>query len=672
MVSVRERLEGHRYASPVSSTDRRGPAEGLSRVDLVYNAKWRRTLLATIPLGAIAFLVAWYLEHRSGEANAFDLFVYPLFGIGLIVLEAAMLRSRWSLRPLVLGISGLLSAFFITKLYLILFVLPVQVDPRTQMTENFFWVPVIYLLSFVLPDSRLGRRISLAYTTVVLVMSLAYIAESAILGRNWGGIYALVQLNLANWVLFALTSSFILFKEEYTRSQTRLEIAERFANTDHLTGLANRLGLKQDLEERLARGDDRFAVLFIDFDGFKVVNDSLGHAGGDQLLKQVAARLKSVTREEDFIARFSGDEFVLVVDSLSNAKSATGVANRAMTVLAQPFNIQGHYLNVSASIGISFYPNDSVDADTLIRYADSAMYRVKRSGKNGIQHYMGEPEEALERQRQLESDLRTAIEERELSLDYQPWHDLATGEILGFEALVRWHHPRWGRVEPTEFITIAEHSGLIIGLGGWVLNEACRQAATWQRPGTPPLRVSVNVSPLQFTHPGFFDSVLAALQANRLPPECLELELTESIVMKEVEHVSATLARLQRHGIRIAIDDFGTGYSSLAYLRDLPINTVKIDRSFIHDLVSPLRGPRFAHALVEAIIGLAAHLELDVVAEGIEEKEQADLLKELGCGLAQGFHYSQPMAPRELEAFMQARDASARGDSDSSHLIGPS
>lgn len=644
----------------------------MSRVDLVYNAKWRRTLVATVPLGALAFLLAWFLERWSGEATTFDLITYPVFGVCLIVLEVFLLLSRRSLRPLVITTVGAVGAYFISKLYWILFVLPPDVDPRGQMTENFFWVPVIYLLSFVLPDSRLGRQLSLAYTGVVLVISLAYCVKSAILGQNWTVVYALVQMNLANSVLFALTSSFILFKEEYTRSQTRLAVVEKYANTDHLTGLPNRLGLKLDLERRLAGGDGRFAVLFIDFDGFKVVNDSLGHAGGDKLLEQVASRLKSVTRGDDFIARFSGDEFVIVVDSLATTNSATSVANRAMAALAQPFDIQGNYITLSASIGISFYPNDSIDAETLIRYADSAMYRVKRSGKNGIQHYMGEPEEALERQRLLERDLRAAIEERSLTIDYQPLHDLSTGEILGFEALVRWKHPKWGQVEPTEFIEIAEQSGLIVALGSWVLNEACRRAAAWQRSGAEPLRVSVNVSPLQFTHPGFFDTVLAALQANLLPPECLELELTESIVMKEVESVSATLARLQRHGIRIAIDDFGTGYSSLAYLRDLPINTVKIDRTFINDLVSPIRGPRFAHALVEAIIRLAAHLELDVVAEGIEEKAQADLLKELGCGLAQGFHYSQPMEPRELEAFMQAREANSPGERGSRPPLGPS
>ncbi|HEX7003343.1 MAG TPA: bifunctional diguanylate cyclase/phosphodiesterase [Trueperaceae bacterium] len=656
----------------MNAPDRRGTHEGVSRVDLVYNAKWRRTLVATVPLGALAFLLAWFLERWSGEATTFDLITYPVFGVCLIVLEVFLLLSRRSLRPLVITTVGAVGAYFISKLYWILFVLPPDVDPRGQMTENFFWVPVIYLLSFVLPDSRLGRQLSLAYTGVVLVISLAYCVKSAILGQNWTVVYALVQMNLANSVLFALTSSFILFKEEYTRSQTRLAVVEKYANTDHLTGLPNRLGLKLDLERRLAGGDGRFAVLFIDFDGFKVVNDSLGHAGGDKLLEQVASRLKSVTRGDDFIARFSGDEFVIVVDSLATTNSATSVANRAMAALAQPFDIQGNYITLSASIGISFYPNDSIDAETLIRYADSAMYRVKRSGKNGIQHYMGEPEEALERQRLLERDLRAAIEERSLTIDYQPLHDLSTGEILGFEALVRWKHPKWGQVEPTEFIEIAEQSGLIVALGSWVLNEACRRAAAWQRSGAEPLRVSVNVSPLQFTHPGFFDTVLAALQANLLPPECLELELTESIVMKEVESVSATLARLQRHGIRIAIDDFGTGYSSLAYLRDLPINTVKIDRTFINDLVSPIRGPRFAHALVEAIIRLAAHLELDVVAEGIEEKAQADLLKELGCGLAQGFHYSQPMEPRELEAFMQAREANSPGERGSRPPLGPS
>jgi predicted signal transduction protein with EAL and GGDEF domain len=325
-------------------------------------------------------------------------------------------------------------------------------------------------------------------------------------------------------------------------------------------------------------------------------------------------------------------------------------ARKLQAALVTPFELQGLSHHVSASIGICLFPDDASDGPTLLRHADSAMYRVKRSGKNGIQRYRDDSDAQVERQRNLERELRTALStgRDQLSLVYQGIHDLDSGELKKVEALSRWHHPKWGHVPPHEFIPIAERSGLIVSLGEWVLREACRQSKAWEGLTGHGVVVSVNVSAMQFAHPGFFRSVKAALEDHALLPELLEIELTEGIVMHGVDHVTETLQRLQRLGVSIAIDDFGTGYSSFAYLRDLPIDTVKIDRSFVKDLGSPLHAPQFALALVEAITHVAKHLDLEIVAEGIETEAQRQVLRDLGCHLGQGFLFSRPVEPAEM------------------------
>ena len=640
---------------PLNATGRDAPD---GPVDLLYTRKWRTTLLVVLPFGFIAFLAALAFEGPSGQSTPLDAVMYPILATALMVLWGALAISHRALPFVLLSITAGVSVFFAGKLAWILFLLPQGARVQAEMTENFFWIPAIYLLSFILPQMRLGRHITMGFTLVVLALGFLYVVPNALQDRNWGVVYALVQMNLANTVFFALTSAFTSFKEEYTRTATRMEATERFAYSDALTALPNRHDLQGRLETRLRRAREdggRFALMFIDVDGFKGVNDALGHAGGDVLLQEVAARLRSALRGSDVVARISGDEFVVIVDHAATPDDATAVAERVMAALADPIQVQAHALRVSVSIGISLYPDDAQDADTLLRHADSAMYHVKRSGRNGVRHYLGEPDEKLERQRSLERDLRAAIPQGQLSLAYQSLHDLASGDVRGFEALLRWRHPTWGDVSPADFIPLAEQSGLIVDIGAWVLDEACRQATFWQRGGLGSFPVSVNVSPLQFSHPGFVGTVLAALNAHGLAPELLELEVTESVVLQDVQRVAATLAQLQALGIRIAIDDFGTGYSSLAYLRDLPIDTVKIDRSFVRDLGRCPEGPAFAPALVEAIVGLAAHLDLEVVAEGIETDAQADIVRALGCRTGQGYLFSRPMTPEGVAAFLGER-----------------
>ncbi|MDZ7802254.1 MAG: EAL domain-containing protein [Trueperaceae bacterium] len=620
-----------------------------------YALKWRKTLLLAIPFGAAAFLAGWALEVPSGQATTFDMVAYPVMGFLMLALEGLLALDRRALTTVVIGIIAGASTFFVAKLGWLLFGGHTDVGIQAQLTETFFWIPVVYLLSFVLAKVRAGRYIVVAFTAAVLGLSVAYALPHAMAGTSWGVTYALIELNLANTVLLALTSAFISFKEDYTRTQARMDEAERFAYTDSLTGLPNRPQLKIDLEHRLANARARgthLAVLFLDIDGFKVINDTVGHEAGDELLRQFAARLQAEIRRGDVFARISGDEFVVLLDDVGSPQTALFVARKLQAALVEPFTLDGHAHHVTASIGACIHPHDADDAATLLQHADAAMYRVKRSGKNGVQRYRDDSDAQVERQRALERELRKALSAGQISLVYQPLHDLGTGAVRKVEALLRWHHPHWGHVSPAEFVPIAERSGLIVGLGEWVLREACRQAKAWSRQSGEDLTVCVNVSPMQFAHPGFYRTVEAALEEHALMPECLELELTEGIVMHGVEHVHETLDRLQRLGVHIAIDDFGTGYSSFAYLRDMPIDTVKIDRSFVRDLGSPLHAPQFALALVEAITHLASHLDLQIVAEGVETDAQRRVVSDLGCHLGQGYYFSKPMPPPDVEPYL--------------------
>ena len=408
----------------------------------------------------------------------------------------------------------------------------------------------------------------------------------------------------------------------------------------------------------------KVALLFIDVDGFKLVNDTLGHEAGDALLQQLAERFRGVVRGEDFVARLSGDEFVLLAEGTQTLHAAYFVAQKLQAAMVAPFLVADQPLSVTLSVGISLYPDDTGSVDELLKHADSAMYRVKRSGKNGIGHYRGSSDAELEHQQQLERDLRVALQEEQLSLAYQPLHELRSGRLVKLEALSRWHHPQRGQIPPSDFIPIAERSGLIVPLGAWVLDAACKQAKAWQLAGLERVKIAVNVSPLQFSHPSFVSTVMEALERHHLSPEHLELELTEGMVMHGVEHVTSKLEQLKRLGVGLAIDDFGTGYSSLAYLRDLPIDSVKIDRSFVRDLGTPRRGPQFSLALIEAIVGLAAHLDLEVVAEGIETERQLELLRNLGCELGQGYYFAEPLAAEALPYYLRADRAATRSEAD--------
>ena len=630
------------------------PALGPPDLTSTLLHKWQRTLLVAIPFGVLAFVLGWLLEVPAAQSNPFDAVGYPVMAAALVGLELLLAFRPRSLQGVVLAILSGAGSFFLAKLAYLLFVFASPPRVQLEMTETFYWIPIIYVLAYLIPGVRGGHIVTFLFTGGVLALSLSYIMAN-IAALHWGIVYALVELNLANSVLFALTLTFISLKEDYVRAQTHVDMMERMARTDVLTGLPNRLTLESRLTAALEAAREqggKVALLFIDLDRFKLINDTLGHAAGDELLEQVAQRLKQNTRERDFIARISGDEFIVMIPDLEDAQLVTLLAHRLLASLVMPFHLQGQKFSISASIGSSVFPDDAADAEALLRHADSAMYKVKKSGKNAFQRYEEKIDLPFEKGRELEKDFKEALETSQFSLHFQPILDLHTGEITKFEALVRWQHPQHGLISPAEFIPVAEDSGFIVQLGSWILDEACRQARNWQRFAMGNYKVAVNVSSLQFLSPSFFDSVLRALTKHALAPEYLELELTESAVIHNIGDVDTTLRKLRRLGITIAIDDFGTGYSSLAYLRDLPIDVIKIDRSFIRDLSRGREEPQFALALIQAILSLANYLDLYIVAEGVETEMQRDLLRQLGCHAAQGYFFSKPLEPQALERYL--------------------
>jgi diguanylate cyclase (GGDEF)-like protein/PAS domain S-box-containing protein len=431
------------------------------------------------------------------------------------------------------------------------------------------------------------------------------------------------------------------------RAEARIEY---LATRDALTDLPNRMLLNDRVEQAIVnahRNFESFALLFIDLDRFKNINDSLGHHVGDQMLKQVAERLLHCVRERDTVARPGGDEFVVAIYDLKNSQDAGHIAHKILHALSQPFAIENNVLNTSCSIGISTYPSDGEDVPTLMRNADTAMYHAKEKGRNNYQFFSAELNRRAVERLQMENELRRAIEREEFILYYQPQVDLKSGAIVGLEALLRWRHSSRGLVHPAKFISLAEETGLIVRLGEWVLDAACRQIKTWNSARYPRLTLAVNLSAGQLTNnKGFAKTVSAILQEHQVSPEQLEFEMTESMLLANVEETTQTLKKLGDLGTRITIDDFGTGYSSLSYLKRLPIDKVKIDRSFVRDIVADSDDA----AIVSAIIAMAHNLKLSVIAEGVESRDQVDSLRKLGCDGYQGHYFSKPLPGEYLEA----------------------
>ncbi len=434
-------------------------------------------------------------------------------------------------------------------------------------------------------------------------------------------------------------------------SQLQQEVFERMraernvweiAHHDSLTGLPNRVLLHDRLEQALAnaqRNDHQAAVMFLDLDRFKSINDTLGHSVGDELLKHVAQRLTGVVRAVDTVSRIGGDEFVILLNEISSVDDAVLVAEKVLTVLAPVINVEGHELRATPSIGISIYPNDASDAVLLMKNADAAMYHAKAAGRNTFRFFAREMDEQASRFFEMEQRLQHAIETGQMVLHYQPLVDWSRGAICGMETLVRWNDPAHGMIMPSEFIPVAEETGLIVPLGEWVLAEALRQNRIWQQEGRPLVPVSVNLSPRQFRQKGLVDSVRRILLETGQPASLLELEITESSLMHDAIETTAILDELAALGVRISIDDFGTGYSSLSYLKRFRVHKLKIDQSFVRDVTTDADDV----AIVTAVVGLAKSMGLDTVAEGVERLDQLNVLLGLGCQKFQGYLFSRPL-----------------------------
>jgi diguanylate cyclase (GGDEF)-like protein/PAS domain S-box-containing protein len=434
---------------------------------------------------------------------------------------------------------------------------------------------------------------------------------------------------------------------DITERKAAEEQIRSLAYYDTLTGLPNRILLQDRLAQALAgasRHQDKVALLFLDLDHFKVINDSLGHSVGDLLLKQVAERLKQQTREQDTVSRLGGDEFVVVLSGIRQIADSAVTAERIMDAMTSEFVIQGHSLNVGCSLGISIFPDDGRDGEILVKHADAAMYCAKENGRNNFQFFTQNMNANIVQRLTLENNMRLALQKKEFFLMYQPQLDITTGEISGVEALIRWQHPKLGLVAPNDFIPIAENSGLIIPIGEWVLHTACAQARKWQDEGLPAVPVAVNVSAMQFRHLGFLELVRGVLHDTALPPQYLELELTESLILSNADVMLLRLNELKEMGVRLAIDDFGTGYSSFSYLRQFRVHKLKIDRSFVRDVCSDSDDA----AITGAIISVAKSLNLRVIAEGVESEEQVAFLRAHHCDEIQGYYFSKPLLPNEF------------------------
>ena len=452
------------------------------------------------------------------------------------------------------------------------------------------------------------------------------------------------------------TGAVIVFHDVTATRAMTVQMAHS-AHHDALTDLPNRLLLNDRLShaiESARRHQRRLAVLFLDVDRFKQINDSLGHDVGDQLLRSVAGQLTKSVRSSDTVSRQGGDEFVVVLSEMEHASDAAVSADKLLGALAEPHQISGHELHITASIGVSVYPDDGTDAITLLKHADIAMYHAKEDGRGRHQFFQPAMNVRVVERQSIEHGLRRALVQQEFVLHYQPRIDLQTGEMMGVEALVRWKHPERGLLPPTQFVPIAEDCGLIVPMGQWVLGEACRQARAWQTMGLGPTCMAVNVSAVEFRSVEFFDAVRRTLEQTGLAPHALELEMTESVLMAHGDSTVRMLQELKGLGVQLAVDDFGTGYSSLSYLKDFPIDALKVDGSFVRGITDDLHGA----PIVRAIISMAKSLNLRVVAEGIETAEQLSFLRAQLCSEGQGYYFGLPL-PAEQFAGVLATSARA-------------
>ncbi|MBB1520885.1 putative bifunctional diguanylate cyclase/phosphodiesterase [Aquipseudomonas guryensis] len=520
--------------------------------------------------------------------------------------------------------------------------------------------PAILIVAGMVAPLRLF--IGLLLSMLASVVGMTYASLSGLLvfepwpigiGRMINVSCILVMCAVAVWLLANdLRRTLLRLQQEILRVRDSEASFTHLAQHDALTNLPNRLLISDRMEQAIGqarRYDKRVALLFLDLDNFKTINDSLGHAAGDELLKEVALRLQDAVREMDTVSRQGGDEFLMALSDVDDLAAVSAVATQVQARLAQPFTLKGMQIVTSISIGIALFPEDGDDFETLLKHADMAMYQAKAAGRNGFCFFDAQMNAVTRERLSLELDLRQALLRDEFVLHYQPIVDLHSGRLLAAEALIRWQHPERGMITPDTFISVAEQSGLIVEIGEWVLNEACRQMMLWQAAGLPRFVVSVNLSAVQFRRGNLEALIGSALSRFGLSPSSLELELTESILLQDSAAFIDMLYRLKALGVKLSIDDFGTGYSNLAYLQRFRVDKLKIDQSFVRKLL----GNAQDQAIVTAIIQMAKSLNLLTTAEGIEDVAIRRLLAELGCDQGQGYLFARPLPALEFMAFAQ-------------------
>ena len=509
----------------------------------------------------------------------------------------------------------------------------------------------------------IGANTNLLQSNKVPRMVFHEIWEHLLKGQEWHGELTNTRKDGTEYSVLTMISpihqndgnitNYVSIQDDVTERKQVEQRLQHLVNYDALTGLPNRLQLDERARYAISlakRSGSSLALMFLDLDNFKDINDTLGHSFGDILLIELARRLQLTLREEDTVSRLGGDEFILLLPGI-DAHGAASVAEKLLINIGRPYQSDHTELNMTASIGIALYPDDGQDLETLSRRADSAMYRVKQEGRHGFHFFTAEMQARSSRNLQLVNALRHAVELGQLTLHYQPQISMEDGSVVGAEALLRWQHPELGSISPAEFIPVAEESRLILPIGEWVLRQAVQQAKRWMTAGQLPMVMAVNLSAVQFRHPDLPDLITRLLNEVGLPPEYLELELTEGVAMHDPQAAISIMNKLHELGIRMSIDDFGTGYSSLSYLKKFQIYKLKIDQSFVRDISTDIEDK----AIVSAVINMAKSLGLKTIAEGVETEGQLAFLRENGCEEVQGYYYSKPLPAEQFAAFIQAR-----------------